>query len=96
MSLSALIYFYVRRLRSHPVQEALTGLGVAVGVALVFAVQVANGSITGGSSHVVRSIVGVADLQMRARSASGLDERLVALDASAAWADFSSCRVPAG
>jgi putative ABC transport system permease protein len=77
MPLSALIYFYARRLRSHPVQEALTGLGVAVGVALVFAVQVANSSITGGSSHVVRSIVGVADLQLRARSAFGLDERLV-------------------
>jgi putative ABC transport system permease protein len=77
MSLSALIYFYARRLRSHPVQEALTGLGVAVGIALVFAVQVANGSITSGSGHVVRSITGVADLQMRARSAAGLEERLV-------------------
>ena len=78
MPLSAHVYFYARRLRSHPVQEALAGLGIAVGVALVFAVQVANSSITNGSSRVVRSIVGVADLQLRARRASGFDERLAA------------------
>jgi len=77
MPLSALVYFYVRRLRTHPVQEALAGVGIAVGVALVFAVQVANGSITSGSSQVVRSIVGVADLQLRARGAAGLDEGML-------------------
>lgn len=76
MSLRTQLYFYLRRLRTHPVQEALAGLGIAVGVALVFAVQVANGSITGSSSHVLRSIVGVADLQMRARGATGFEERL--------------------
>jgi putative ABC transport system permease protein len=74
MSLSALIYFYGRRLRTHPVQEALAGLGIAVGVALVFAVQVASSSITSASSQVVKSIVGSADLQLRARSAAGVDQ----------------------
>jgi putative ABC transport system permease protein len=77
VSLSTQLYFYMRRLRSHPVQEALAGLGIAVGVALVFAVQVANESITGGSGHVVRSIVGVADLQLRGRSEAGFDESMV-------------------
>lgn len=77
MRLSALIYFYVRRLRTHPVQEALAGLGVAIGVALVFAVQVANTSITAGSRQIVRSIVGAANLQILARGPSGLDESLV-------------------
>jgi putative ABC transport system permease protein len=76
MRLSALIYFYGRRLRTHPVQEALAGIGIAIGVALVFAVQVANDSITSASSQVVKSIVGSADLQVQARSASGFDERL--------------------
>ncbi len=77
MPLTTQLYFYARRLRTHPVQEALAGLGIAVGVALVFAVQIANQSITAGSREVVRSIVGVADLQLRARGEAGLDERLV-------------------
>jgi putative ABC transport system permease protein len=76
MPLSALIYFYRRRLRTHPVQEALAGLGIALGVALVFAVQVATTSITSGSRQVVQSVVGPADLQLRARSSSGFDERI--------------------
>jgi putative ABC transport system permease protein len=77
VAVSTLAYFYLRRLRSHPVQEALAGLGIAVGVALVFAVQVANGSITSGSRHVVQSIAGVADLQVRARRQAGFPEALV-------------------
>jgi putative ABC transport system permease protein len=77
MPLSALIYFYVRRLRTHPIQEALAGVGIATGVALVFAVQVANQSITAGTSQVLHSIVGAASLQLQARSAAGFDERLV-------------------
>ena len=78
MTFSTLAYFYLRRLRSHPVQELLAGLGVAIGVALVFAVQIANGSITSASRHVVESIAGVADVQVRARSEGGLPETLVA------------------
>lgn len=76
MSLRTQLYFYVRRLRTHPVQEALAGLGIAVGVALVFAVQVANSSITGASSNVVRSIAGAADVQLRGRGATGFPEAL--------------------
>jgi putative ABC transport system permease protein len=76
MPVSALIYFYGRRLRTHPVQEALAGLGIAVGVALVFAVLVASGSVTSGASQIVKSAVGAANLQLRARSSSGFDERL--------------------
>ena len=76
MPLSALIYFYGRRLRTHPVQEALAGLGIAVGVALVFAVLVASGSVTSGSGQIVKSAVGAANLQLRARSSSGFDQRL--------------------
>lgn len=74
MSFFALTYFYRRRLRTHPVQELLAGLGIAAGVALVFAVQVANSSITGASGQIVRSIVGTANLQLRARGPEGLPE----------------------
>ena len=77
MRLSALLYFYGRRLRTRPVQELLAGLGIAIGVALVFAVQVANSSITGASSQIVRGIAGTASLQLRSRDANGFDERLI-------------------
>jgi len=75
--LSTLVYFYSRRLRTNPLQEALAGVGIALGVALVLAAQVANSSIDSASSQVVQSVVGSADLQLRARGPSGFDERLV-------------------
>jgi len=75
--LSGLLYFYGRRLRTRPVQELLAGTGIAIGVALVFAVQVANSSITDASSAIVRGIAGSASLQLRSRDAEGFDERLL-------------------
>jgi putative ABC transport system permease protein len=78
MRLSSLVYFYARRLRTRPVQEVLAGIGIAVGVALVFAVQVANDSVIGASDQIVKSVVGAADLQLQARSSAGFDERLAA------------------
>ena len=73
---SAFIGFYAARLRQHPLQELLAGAGIAVGVALVFAVQVANGSITGSAEQIVEGIAGSATLQMAARSEEGFDEHL--------------------
>jgi putative ABC transport system permease protein len=75
---SGLFYFYGRRLRTRPVQELLAGVGIAIGVALVFAVQVANSSITDASSAIVRGIAGSASLQLRSRDSGGFDERLLA------------------
>ncbi len=77
MRLSGLLYFYGRRLRARPVQELLAGLGIAIGVALVFAVQVANSSITDASSSIVRGIAGTASLQLRSRDTNGFDGRLI-------------------
>ncbi len=77
MRLSGLLYFYGRRLRTRPVQELLAGVGIAIGVALVFAVQVANSSITDASSAIVRGIAGSASLQLRSRDAEGFDEHLL-------------------
>jgi len=73
----ALVYLYVRRLRVHVVQELIAGLGVAIAVALVFAVVAANGSISGSASEVVHAVVGPANLQLRARNGDGFDERLL-------------------
>ena len=74
----ALLYFYGRRLRVHGVQELLAGLGVAVAVALVFAVTVAASSLTGSAAGVVHAVAGPADLQLHARGPEGFDEHLLA------------------
>jgi putative ABC transport system permease protein len=77
MRFSGLLYLYGRRLRTRPVQELLAGIGIAIGVALVFAVQVANSSITASSSAIVSGIAGTASLQLRARDMDGFDERVL-------------------
>jgi putative ABC transport system permease protein len=73
MRVQTLIYFYGRRLRTHPIQELLAALGIAIGVALAFAVLVANGSITGSADQITRAVVGRADLQLQARDTRGFD-----------------------
>jgi putative ABC transport system permease protein len=78
MRLRVLVYLYRRRLRVHAVQELLAGFGVAIAVALVFAVTVANTSIASSAAKVVRAVVGPANLQLRARDNDGFDQRLLA------------------
>ena len=73
-----LLYFYRRRLRAHAVQELLAGVGIATAVALVLAAGIAQQSIGGSTGKVVKAVVGPADLQLRARSAEGFDEQLLA------------------
>ncbi len=75
--LSMLWHLYRVRLRSHAVQEVLAGSGIAVGVALVLGVLVANASLTGSAGELVRQLVGSARLQLAARSQDGFEERLV-------------------
>jgi putative ABC transport system permease protein len=74
--LSALIWLYVRQVRRRPAQELLAGVGIALGVALMCAVQISNGSITGSSEEITKSIAGSATLQLRARDADGFEEAL--------------------
>jgi putative ABC transport system permease protein len=71
-----LLYLYGWRLRAHPFQELLAGAGIAIGVALLFAVQVANTSMTGSAAQTVRAITGHAQLELAARDDQGFDERL--------------------
>jgi putative ABC transport system permease protein len=72
----ALVYTYRRRLRVQRTQELFAGVGIAVAVALVFAVTVANRSIAGSATRVVHTVIGPATLQLQARSSNGFSERL--------------------
>ncbi|MGH2911352.1 MAG: ABC transporter permease [Solirubrobacteraceae bacterium] len=74
----ALVYFYGQRLRAHGVQELLAGLGVAVAVALVFAVTVAASSLTNSAANVVHTVAGPADLQVHTRGPEGFNDNLLA------------------
>lgn len=62
--------------RAHPMRFVLAGLAIAVGVALGFAVHVINRSAADAFGAAVRSASGDADLQVRAASPLGFDERL--------------------
>ncbi len=68
--------FYRWRLREHGVQELLAAAGIAVGVALVFGVLVANTSLSGSTARLVDGVVGSARIQLAARSTDGFDERI--------------------
>ena len=72
--LSMLFHLYRVRLRAHAVQELLAGSGIAVGVALVLGVLVANTSLTSSAGEVVHQVVGSSRLQIAARSADGFDQ----------------------
>jgi putative ABC transport system permease protein len=73
---SMLLRFYGWRLRRHTAQELLAGGGIAVGVALVFGVLVANGSLMGSAGDLLHGLVGSARLQLVARSSEGFEEGL--------------------
>jgi putative ABC transport system permease protein len=77
MRASMLLYLYRRRLRVHMLQELLAGFGVAVAVALLFAVMVADASIAGSAGEVAHAVAGPANLQLRARGSEGFGERLL-------------------
>ncbi len=79
MRLSMLVHIYRVRLRSHAVQELLAGSGIAVGVALVLGVLVANTSLTGSAGALARQVQGAATVQLAARSSNGFDERLASV-----------------
>ena len=74
---STVVRLYRRRLRVHAVPELLAGVGVALAVALVFAVTVANSSILGSASQVIHKVTGPASLQLRARTDEGFSQQLM-------------------
>lgn len=67
---------YGWRLRTKPAQELLASAGIAVGVALVFGVLVANTSLTSSVGSLIHQLVGSAQLQLAARSQEGFGQGL--------------------
>jgi putative ABC transport system permease protein len=64
------------RVRKRPGQEALAVLGIATGVALLFAVQIANTSVTGSVRELTDGITGSASLALVARGPHGVETSL--------------------
>ena len=74
--LQLLLMFYRRHLRVQPVRELMAVGGVAAGVALLFAVQVAHGSITGSFEEIAHGVAGRATLEVAARGPEGFSEKI--------------------
>lgn len=76
MGFGDIFSLYRARLRAKTalVQECFAILGIAVGVALLFASQVASESLTHSVSELSRQIVGDTQFQLDARGPAGFDE----------------------
>lgn len=79
MSVSDILFLYRARMAAKTVivQEAFAVLGIAVGVALLFASQVASTSLAHSVQQLTREIVGDTQFQINARGPGGMDERLL-------------------
>jgi putative ABC transport system permease protein len=66
------------RLRARFLQECFALIGIAAGVALLFASQVSSSSLQGSVAQLSRGIVGDASLQLAARDPHGFPESLLA------------------
>jgi putative ABC transport system permease protein len=65
------------RLRARLLQECFAVVGIAAGVALLFASQIASTSLSSSVGKLNAGIVGGAKLQLTARSAEGMPEKLL-------------------
>jgi putative ABC transport system permease protein len=77
MRLSSILLLYRLRLRTRLVQELFAVAGIAVGVALLFASQIASTSLDGSVAQLTRGIVGSMRYQIAARSPEGFEERIL-------------------
>lgn len=78
MKLANMLHLYRVRLRSRLLQECFAVVGIAAGVALLFASQIASESLSSSVAQLSRGIVGSATLQLLSRDPHGFDERLLA------------------
>jgi putative ABC transport system permease protein len=78
MKFSNVIHLYRVRLRARILQECFAIVGIAAGVGLLFASQIASSSLSSSVGKLNSGIVGRASLQITARDAHGFDERVLA------------------
>ncbi len=76
LRVSVLFGLYRQQLRYSIVRELLAGGGIAIGVALVFGVLVANSSVLGSAREILNAVNGSATLELAARSPHGFSQRL--------------------
>jgi putative ABC transport system permease protein len=77
MRLANMLHLYRVRLRSRALQECFAVTGIAAGVALLFASQIASNSLSSSVAQLSQGIVGSAKLQLLARDSRGFDHRLL-------------------
>ncbi|HEY7829566.1 MAG TPA: ABC transporter permease [Solirubrobacteraceae bacterium] len=77
MKLSSILLLYRLRLRTRIVQELFAVAGIAVGVALLFASQIASTSLDGSVQQLTKGIVGNMRFQLAGRSPDGFDQRML-------------------
>jgi putative ABC transport system permease protein len=77
--LSSIVHLYRVRLKVRLVlvQELLAVLGLSVGVALLFASQIASASLNGSVQQLANELVGQMQFQLESRDPRGFDERLL-------------------
>jgi putative ABC transport system permease protein len=77
MKFANVLHLYRVRLRARALQECFAVVGIAAGVALLFASQIASASLSSSVGQLNSGIVGSAQLQLTARNAQGFSEKLV-------------------
>jgi putative ABC transport system permease protein len=77
VKLANALHLYRLRLRARLVQECLAVVGIAAGVALLFASQVSSTSLRSSVSQLSRGIVGDANLQLIARDPHGFPQSML-------------------
>ena len=78
MKLSNALRFYRVRLRARLVGECFAVVGIAAGVALLFASQVSSQSLSSSVAQLSRGIAGDATLQILARDTNGFPQTMLA------------------
>src|ERR1700722_10951014 len=76
MRMSSILRLYRVRLRARLTQELFAVLGIAIGVSLLFASQVANTSLDGSVQRLTTGIVGNMRFELASRDDHGFSEEL--------------------
>jgi putative ABC transport system permease protein len=77
MRLSSIMRLYRVRLRARLTQEAFAVLGIAIGVSLLYASQVANTSLDSSVQRLTSGIVGHMRFQVSSRDSHGFDQSML-------------------